>query len=306
MSFNGTSSASAIVAGAAAVIQSLSETNFGERFPPRNLRQLLIDTGIPQGIRVQGHIGPMVDLGKALLWMGLGSDADGNNVPDECQAPDPTPDVNRNAIPDLCEPVLSVGPRYLSISPTLDPNLGTDPIALRIVGDSADVACVSSFVQAPDKNLRATLGPSPVCRTPADWGTVYVYDETIVPTSDTANRTFYHVEAVVQSPSACVDVPGQMLGTVPVDSWLWGDTFRDDTVFFDDFQCVEQATMGNYAFCGFYAADLMGCEPNRIVNSADLAAVVDALQGGSYYGMCPGPCSQPYTTECISFSEKST
>ena len=59
-SFNGTSSASAMVAAAAVLLQEAS----GKTLTPTELRQLLIDTGVPQGSG--GHIGPFVDLRAAL------------------------------------------------------------------------------------------------------------------------------------------------------------------------------------------------------------------------------------------------
>lgn len=63
-SFNGTSSASPIVAGAAALLQSLYFAHARERLEPRALRELLSDpaTGTHQGPNVAGYIGIMPDL----------------------------------------------------------------------------------------------------------------------------------------------------------------------------------------------------------------------------------------------------
>jgi subtilisin family serine protease len=63
-SFSGTSSASPMVAAAAVAIQSATANATGRVLSPRQLRQLLVDTGTPQGDG--GHIGPMPDLGAAL------------------------------------------------------------------------------------------------------------------------------------------------------------------------------------------------------------------------------------------------
>jgi serine protease len=67
-SFSGTSSASPIIAGAAALLQSLHETHTGMRLEPRAMREILADptTGTRQGPNVSGHIGVMPDL-KAVV-----------------------------------------------------------------------------------------------------------------------------------------------------------------------------------------------------------------------------------------------
>jgi hypothetical protein len=62
--FSGTSSASPFVAAACVSLQGLAEERLGARLSPSDLRQLLIDSGIPQGSG--GHIGPFVDLGAAI------------------------------------------------------------------------------------------------------------------------------------------------------------------------------------------------------------------------------------------------
>jgi subtilisin family serine protease len=68
--FGGTSSASALVAGAAAALQSLRVNHVPplDRLTSPQMRQLLIDTGIPQGSTTAStHIGPLPDMGKAIL-----------------------------------------------------------------------------------------------------------------------------------------------------------------------------------------------------------------------------------------------
>jgi len=66
--FSGTSSASPIIAGAAALLQSLHQAFTNQRLEPRAMRALLGDpaTGTRQGPNVAGHIGVMPDL-KAIL-----------------------------------------------------------------------------------------------------------------------------------------------------------------------------------------------------------------------------------------------
>jgi len=62
-SFSGTSSASALVAGAAAAMQSLSKQLHGVPLTPAQMRKLLTDTGHPPGNG--GHIGPALNLRAA-------------------------------------------------------------------------------------------------------------------------------------------------------------------------------------------------------------------------------------------------
>ncbi len=87
--FSGTSSATPMVAGAAAVLQSL-RVNHDPPLPPlspRDMRQLLVSTGIAQGSATSGqHIGPIPDVGRALLQLGIGAtDTDADGLPDLCE-----------------------------------------------------------------------------------------------------------------------------------------------------------------------------------------------------------------------------
>ena len=63
-SFSGTSSASPIIAGAAALLQALHEVHASVKLGPLAMRALLADpaTGTPQGPNVSGHIGVMPNL----------------------------------------------------------------------------------------------------------------------------------------------------------------------------------------------------------------------------------------------------
>jgi len=62
--FSGTSSAAAMVTGAAACVQSAAVYRTGETLSPSELRSLLIDTGYPQ--TGDPHIGPLPDVGTAI------------------------------------------------------------------------------------------------------------------------------------------------------------------------------------------------------------------------------------------------
>lgn len=74
-SFNGTSSASPIVTSACLLVQSFWKTRTGTVLPPKFLRSLLVDTGIPQGSG--GKIGPLPNVRTALEslmhWQIVGS-----------------------------------------------------------------------------------------------------------------------------------------------------------------------------------------------------------------------------------------
>jgi subtilisin family serine protease len=83
--FGGTSSASALVAGVVAALQSYVEAELGSRLGPLEMRDLLEETGIPQGGGAPGNIGKFPDIGAALLNQGA-SDCDSNGIPDKCEA----------------------------------------------------------------------------------------------------------------------------------------------------------------------------------------------------------------------------
>ncbi len=65
-SFSGTSSASPIVAAACVAIQSYARAKLGRPLAPRELRDLLVQTGTPQADPEAGHIGPLPNLRAAL------------------------------------------------------------------------------------------------------------------------------------------------------------------------------------------------------------------------------------------------
>lgn len=66
-SFAGTSSAGALVAGAVTALQSFSKKTFGRPLRPKEMRDLLKRTGVPQSNRVHGNVGPHVNLRNAIL-----------------------------------------------------------------------------------------------------------------------------------------------------------------------------------------------------------------------------------------------
>lgn len=65
--FSGTSSALPIVAGAAAIIQSYAKAELGKPLSSREMRELLISTGVVQDtLNITGHIGPIPDVEAAI------------------------------------------------------------------------------------------------------------------------------------------------------------------------------------------------------------------------------------------------
>ncbi len=90
--FSGTSSAAPMVAAAAASLQSIRVAKGLPRLTPAQMRQLLIDTGIPQGTAtLEQHVGPFPNLAKAILAPTMGLidvytwDCNANNIPDGCE-----------------------------------------------------------------------------------------------------------------------------------------------------------------------------------------------------------------------------
>lgn len=64
--YSGTSSASALTAGAVTAIQSYSKNFLGRALQPLEMRELLASTGLPQGDPEQGDIGPFIQMRSAI------------------------------------------------------------------------------------------------------------------------------------------------------------------------------------------------------------------------------------------------
>ncbi len=161
----------------------------------------------------------------------------------------------------------AAGCRYLSVNPNMP---GTDePFALRVT--SAELPCIDLFVS--DEGLLTT---TPVLKTAAEWGTVYVADHETVPVKS------YTIQAV----------NGLFVSeTVAATTWHFGDTNNDLIIDLDDILCVLAAFSGNYSTnCTLYSADQIGgfFNPDRIVNLDDILAVLNAFTGQAYPG--PYPC----------------
>lgn len=110
-SFNGTSSASAVAAGAISALQSYALLVLGRPLSPLEMRTLLITTGYPQGSG--GHIGPCINLRDASIFMDqflsnpTDTDNDGVADPlDNCpsMANANQDDYDLDGIGDVCDP----------------------------------------------------------------------------------------------------------------------------------------------------------------------------------------------------------
>lgn len=64
--FSGTSSATPMVASCAIVLQSYFHSLTGNYLTPLEMKNLLINTGIPQGSPISGHIGPLPNMQSAI------------------------------------------------------------------------------------------------------------------------------------------------------------------------------------------------------------------------------------------------
>ncbi|MFX1518083.1 MAG: S8 family serine peptidase [Promethearchaeota archaeon] len=91
-SFGGTSSASAMVAGAAAILQGVQMSCSGKPMHPIKVRQILTETGTPQEEGpYPGHIGPLPNLKEALAKVDIDNDSDGfAECENDCDDNDPS------------------------------------------------------------------------------------------------------------------------------------------------------------------------------------------------------------------------
>jgi hypothetical protein len=198
------------------------------------------------------------------------------------------------------------GCRYIAVTPPAE----ADSVALFVTGvnppppGDPDVSCVGAYVQADGK-----LGPTPIYRTPAEWGTVHVRGVDLGP--DGSYRV--HADCGAANPGAELSDP------ITSKTWKWGETNMDGTLDFVDITRVvdgfrgvwhnlgrpctsdTQCTMVTpHKKCdtdvGFCLAVTMedvdmyggtGCAPDRVVDFVDITRGVDAFIGKPY--PCP-PC----------------
>ncbi|MFQ5461117.1 MAG: hypothetical protein ACE5E5_00655 [Phycisphaerae bacterium] len=153
------------------------------------------------------------------------------------------------------------------------------PQAIRVTGDPNDinVSCVDLYVQSD-----GSLGATPVFQTAAQWGTVAITGEPVIPSSS------YLVLADCGAPGN----PNLSLAA-PVTTWMWGDVESppNGVANFADILLVVAAFQGDFTNVSLERADLEPCAPNGTVNFADLQRDVQAFQGSGYDATgCPVPC----------------
>jgi hypothetical protein len=128
--------------------------------------------------------------------------------------------------------------------------------------------------------------------TPAEWGgTFYVSGLDIVP------EQTYEVHADCGSAGA-----PQLSEAVETTTTLWGDSVGrtptghngppDGQVDFGDIAAEIAAFKQIPTAPPIYAADMSGCQPNRVVDFIDITASVDGFKQRKYvaHTRCPGPC----------------
>jgi hypothetical protein len=179
----------------------------------------------------------------------------------------------------LCAMSVSAsGSRYLSVTPPA----GLPSVALRV--SSAGLACLPKYV-----DTNGLLVAAPVFQSSAAWGTVFVSDREIVPSST------YTVQAEV--------VPGTPVGAGSVATWAWGDVDDANGVDVFDILCVLDGSQGIFLQCTPQGEDLAGNVTNRAVDAGDIAAVLDAFSGSAYPDGAPcGPLVSPGTPKHRSVS----
>ncbi|MGB0717434.1 MAG: hypothetical protein ACPGXK_16275 [Phycisphaerae bacterium] len=174
-------------------------------------------------------------------------------------------------------PVVSaIGPRYIQVSPAA----GSAPIALVLT--STDAECLNKFIDLDGDSDLAEMGVAmlvdePVYRSPAEWGTLLVRGEEVVP------GYTYSVQPYLQG-------TGLAATAVSDKTYAHGDVDNNGFANFADIQPVVQAFQGTYEG-SLGSVDLAPCTPNGIVNFSDIQQAVLAFQLQPYEATCSLPCN---------------
>ncbi len=162
--------------------------------------------------------------------------------------------------------VVAVGSRYLALTPPP----GLNAVALQVAG--AAVPCLPRYVGAAGE-----LVTTPVYRSSAEWGTVYVGARELIP------QTLYQVRTRVGASE-----PPNLSLPASATTWRWGDTDGNAVVTVLDVLCVLDGFQDRFGTCTLYGDDLRGDIPDRQIDVTDIQAVLDGFSGRPYPGMpCP-------------------
>ena len=194
---------------------------------------------------------------------------DGNSCTDDlCD-----PDGNVSHIAFALPPVGSgVGPRPIEITPL--PNNSPRTVAIQLT--SPNFPCLLRYV-----DVDGTIIDQPVFQPLADWGTLDVTDQDIVPSANGA-PTIYEIRAVCDPIDQDTTEPGEAI------PFVWGDVTGDGLVNLDDILCILDGFQGSFANCPFRAVNLAQCLPDGIIDLFDILMVQDAFAGEPY--PCASPC----------------
>lgn len=170
--------------------------------------------------------------------------------------------------------VESIGSRYLKIIPS--PSIS--PVALQVLGDAQNtrITCLSKFVQ-----LDGSLSADPVYITSLEWGSVFVSDIDIRPSSTYSVR----MDCRMQTPNL-------FSSNTDVTTARWGDVTGNGGVGIDDVTGILSASQGQFPpGAPVERYDLMPCIADGVVDGLDVEVVVGALQQGTF--PCADPCTGP-------------
>lgn len=140
-SFSGTSSASPIVAGAAAVLQQAWKKRFNRAASPAQIRTLLRNTGTAQ--QGSGNIGPLPNLRAAIQAVTSAVDTDADGVPDvvdNCPtlANADQADADGDGVGDGCDPCSQAQPTWMPGVAPASPVVAADPAGQNEATDAFD------------------------------------------------------------------------------------------------------------------------------------------------------------------------
>ena len=207
-------------------------------------------------------------------------DCNENGTVDGCDVlEEASPDVNENGVPDECDPPTAVaeGSRYVGVTPIP----GDAPVAL--LATSPDAPCLDHYLDFDSDPELAALGigmlvDDAVYRTPAEWGTLHLRDERIIP------GAVYHIRVETDAGQRLV----QSAETI-VTTWPRGETDESGELNVLDVATVVAWVKEVPTAAGsLESADVWPCRPDGAVTVLDVAATVDALKEIPY--ACADPC----------------